>query len=126
MTSSAVDRLVASKIVTTMPLQLADFTGAGLRRLGVEPEELTAAPARDYSRTVLWAQAAHDAGFAGVVWMSKRCNSDRAYILFGDRIDRTALDIANDYGRVFAAGPDRDWLVDFCASVNVDVLAPSE
>lgn len=113
---------VAAAITPTRPLSLAAFHGMGLRRLGIESAQLTDAPAREYPRTVVWAEAAHQEGFDGVVWMSKRCNTDRAYVLFGDRVSTDDLHIETDYARVFAVGEDLDWLIDFCATAKVDVL----
>ncbi|WP_448072273.1 RES family NAD+ phosphorylase [Georgenia yuyongxinii] len=116
------ERSVAGALETARELRLAAFHGLGLRRLGVDAPQLTASPARTYRETVRWGAAAHAAGLDGAVWMSARCNTDRAYVLFGDRVGSDDLRVATDYGRVFAIGPDRDWLVDLCAFVNVDVL----
>lgn len=113
---------VAAVISPLRPLSLAAFHGVGLRRLGIEPGQLTDTPARDYPRTVAWVEAAHSAGFDGLVWMSRRCTTDRAYVLFGDRVSREELQTATDYARIFAAGEDLDWLIDVCATAGVDVL----
>lgn len=113
---------VAAAITPTRPLHLAAFHGLGLRRLGVEATQLTDTPAEEYPRTVAWAAQAHEAGLDGVVWMAKRCNTDRAYVLFGDRVSCDELQIAIDYARVFAAGEDLNWLIDFCGTVKVDIL----
>ena len=115
------DRVVAA-VTTRRELRLAQFLGAGLARLGVRAHELTDAPSREYDRTVAWGEAAHDAGFDGVVWMAGRLNTDRAYVLFGDRVPSADLSIEPDHARIFAAGPDVTWLIDFCATRKVDVL----
>ncbi|WP_394214372.1 RES family NAD+ phosphorylase [Brachybacterium vulturis] len=116
------ERSVTGALETTRDLRLAVFHGLGLRRLGVEPVQLTASPARTYRATVAWARAAHAAGLDGAEWMSARLDTDRAYIFFGDRVREDDLRVVTSYGRVFVTGPDRDWLVDLCASVKVDVL----
>ena len=54
--------------------------------------------------------------------MSRRCNSDRVYALFGDRVAEAGLEVKADYGRVFALGTDRNWLINFCAPLRVNVL----
>lgn len=113
---------VASSITVNRPLRLARLHGTGLRRLGVEAEQVTSTTAKHYPRTVLWAEASYTAGFDGVAYMSKRCNSDEAYVFFGDRCDG-AFDIAPGYGRVFADPSDFAWLSDFCAPLHVDVYA---
>lgn len=117
------DHVIAS-ITTRSPLRLAQFLGAGLVRLGVRPYQLTDTPTRDYDRTVAWAETAHRAGFDGAVWMSGRLNTDRAYVVFGDRVSSSDLHIEPDHARIFAAGRDVEWLIDFCATVKVDVLSP--
>lgn len=115
-------RCVAGALEITRELHLASFHGIGLRRLGVDAAHLTTSPARTYDRTVAWAQAAHRAGFDGVVWMSARCNTDRAYVFFGDRVGPRDLEVVTDYGRLFTPGPGLDWLIDTCAYMKVDVL----
>lgn len=116
------ERSVAGPLETTRELRLAVFHGLGLRRLGVEPNQLTSSPARTYRATVAWARAAHAAGLDGAVWMSARLNTDCAYVFFGDRVHENDLHVVASYGRVFTTGPDRDWLVDLCAFLKVDLL----
>jgi RES domain len=47
-----------------------------------------------YPATAAWALAIHDShkDVDGLVWTSRRCDSDRAYLLFGDRV--AAKDLA--------------------------------
>lgn len=114
-----------SRITITRDLALVSFLGLGLRRLGVPAEGLTATSASHYPFTRQWAQAAHHTGADGIVWMSKRCNSDRAYMLFGDRVvDGT--DVVQDpgYGLIFASTPGLNDLIDFCNSVKVRLMLP--
>ena len=115
------DHIVAA-ITNRRPLRLAKFLGVGLPCLGVRPYQLTDTPSREYDGTVAWGRAAHGAGFDGAVWRSGRCNTDRAYVFFGDRVASKDLRIEPDHARIFAAGTDVEWLIDFCATVKVDVL----
>jgi hypothetical protein len=103
-------------------VRLASFLGRGLRALRVTPEELTAAPGENYPQTRRWAAAAHEAGFDGIAWMSKRNNSDRAYMFFGDRVAQADFAVVPGSGRIFAFGPAQDWLIDLCAPLHVEVL----
>lgn len=103
-------------------LRLASFMGTGLRRLGVRASDLTDTPASQYVHTVAWAEAAHAAGYDGAVWMSNRCNTDEAYVLFGDRVGPSDLVLDESYARAFSLPVDLDWLVDFCVPFRVDVL----
>lgn len=114
---------VASRLVTTRLLRFASLMGAGLRRLGLQPTDVTDTPASAYPFTVRWAEAASDAGFDGLVYMSRKCNSDRAYVLFdGPAADAVQVDSGYqwDFGD---RGPGRDKLTQLCATVKVEVLA---
>lgn len=103
-------------------LRLVSLMGDGLRKLGTEARFVTGTMPSQYQRTVRWAEAAHDAGFDGLVWMSNRRNTDRAFVLFGDRVALGDLTATPGAGRLFAAGPDFDWLVDYLTSLNIDVI----
>lgn len=119
--------LVLSKLVTTRDLRLVQFHGLGLRALRTEAKHLTDTERDAYPRTVRWAEAAHgwnDEGTSadGVVWMSRRCNSDRAFVFFGDRVDRSDFVVASDAGRAFNLVNDLAWLADLCAPLHIDVV----
>lgn len=106
----------------TRDLRLARFMGTGLRKLQVETRQLTDTPSSQYEHTNKWAEAAHAAGFDGIVWMARKCNTDEAYVLFGDRVHN--IDIKSDpsFARIFVSGQGFDWLVDFCTHLHVEVL----
>ncbi|KRF07074.1 hypothetical protein ASH00_16140 [Arthrobacter sp. Soil782] len=112
---------VMARLIAGRDLNLASFMGTGLRALKVEETDVTATPASSYGETVAWAEAAHAAGFDGIVWMSHRCNTDRAFVFFGDRVTDADLEIDIRFARVFELDPDRAWLSDFCAPLHVDV-----
>lgn len=59
-----------------------------------------------------WTLAAHTAGAARVVWMSRQLKSVRAYYLFGDRVAAGDLrPVSGDPdARVFATPADSGWL----------------
>lgn len=113
---------VCAQITPNHDLKLVALMGDGLRKLGPEAKYVTGTLPTEYGRTVLWAVAAHTAGFDGLVWMSNRRNTDRAYVLFGDRVKETALDAVQGTGHLYAAGPGFDWLVEYLAKVDIDVL----
>jgi len=104
-------------------LRLAKLMGDGLRRLSVTPQQLTATNGDVYERTVLWAEAAHTAGFDGIAWMSARDNTAAAYVFFGDRVAQTDLAITTDGIGPFAPGTRGfSWLSGYCARVGVELL----
>lgn len=117
------DKLMG-RVVVQRGLKLAAFMGGGFRTLGVEASNITLTDASRYEETVGWAEAAHQAGFDGCVWMSRQHNTDMAYVFFGDagRVQEMDLVVDRTYGRAFAFPKDLDWLTDMCGSLRVDVL----
>jgi hypothetical protein len=119
----------ASKVLVRLELaqslRLGVLHGTGLRRLKVTAAELTSSPASSYRSTVRWAEAAHDVGLDGLVWMSRQCNDTKAYVFFGDRCaDQKNPAFVQDptHARIFASPADQIWLIDRCAPLHVDVL----
>ena len=115
---------VLVRLEVTQSLRVAVLHGTGLRRLKVTAADLTASPASSYRSTVRWAEAAHGAGFDGLVWMSRQCNDTKAYVFFGDRCGCPERAFAQDptHARIFASPADQIWLIDRCAPLHVDVL----
>lgn len=75
-------------------LVLVELFGHGLRRMGLRPENLTDTEADLYGRTVAWAEALHHSfpDIDGLIWMSRQFNSEKALVLFGDRVDEAELE----------------------------------
>lgn len=117
--SKSYESCLCGRMTTTRDLRVVSYRGEGLRRFGLEPHQLTATAATEYRRTVLWAQAAWRHGADGVVWMSSKLNSDPAVALFPSAAN--AILASSGVPRVFLNGPDLDWLIDFCASIRIDV-----
>lgn len=67
-----------------------------------EAYDVTDTDADAYCDTVRWAEAAYDAEFDGLVWMSRRCNTDQAYVFVGNRTEQADFELAGDYGRIFS------------------------
>ncbi|MFT3872489.1 MAG: RES domain-containing protein [Nocardioides sp.] len=104
-------------------LNLAQLHSDGLRRFDLHPRDLTDTDSDQYLFTVEWAHAAHAAGADGVVWMSRKLNSVRAYCLFADRVaaaDLTPLPDDPD-SRIFATPADSEWLYDIALRMRVTV-----
>jgi hypothetical protein len=92
-------RLLPMLISTLAPrktLILAQLHGFGLRRLQVSRAELIESEADQYERTAAWARALHTCrtDLHGLVWMSRQHDPSRALMLFGDRLLREDLEIA--------------------------------
>jgi len=110
-----------ARLQVARPVRVGILHGLGLRQLKVTAADLTASGAETYPETVKWAQAAHDAEFDGLVWMSRLCNDAKAYVFFADRCDDAFIQDST-FGRLFATGADQLWLIDLCAPLHVDVL----
>jgi RES domain len=79
--------------VTQRPLMLATLHAPDLARFGVTIDQLTATNAMYYPQTARWAEAIHraHAGVEGLEWTSYRAGPERAYVLFGDRVNSADL-----------------------------------
>ncbi|NMR29191.1 RES domain-containing protein [Crystallibacter degradans] len=117
-----VQRKVLSPLLVRRELRLAALLGDGFRRLGVERTELTVTPAARYGDTVRWAEALHAGGVDGLVWMSNRHDTSRAYILFGDRVAGSDLAPREDGKRAFAFPDQLDWLTRRFQALGVNIV----
>nr|WP_246585126.1 RES family NAD+ phosphorylase [[Mycobacterium] fortunisiensis] len=81
---------VLSTIIPTIPLNLVELHGAGLRRLQITHGELIESGARHYPRTAEWSRALYEYGdeFHGLAWRSRQFNDSIAVMLWGDRVNR--------------------------------------
>ena len=111
---------IAAGITTLRPLNLASFRGVGLRHFGLDRSQLTDTDSAWYADTVKWAEAAWKAGLDGCVWTSRRLDSGAAYVFFGHASYAFGIS-ASVAPKVFLNGPDLNWLIDFCAFINIDV-----
>lgn len=115
---------VCAPLAPSKDLRLVSLMGDGLFKLETQAKYVTGTMSSQYKRTVRWAEAAHGAGFDGLVWMSNRRNTDRAYVFFGDRVAAGDLVALPGTGRIFAAGSGFDWLADYLAGLKIDILIP--
>ncbi len=83
-----IEQRAVSWFQLTRDLRVAQLHGFGLLRAGVNASELTDTPARTYARTALWGQSIyeHPERVDGIAWMSRQFNSQRALLLWGDRV----------------------------------------
>lgn len=119
------DRIV-STVTFTRPLTLAQLDSDGLRRLGLRPTDLTDTAADTYDQTAQWAAALHDQHppLDGLAWVSRQRNTDRAVVLFGDRVHESQL-ITGAVERDFANIYDWEWLRTFGDRCAISVDPPS-
>lgn len=85
-----------SKLAPRRPLRLGALHSDGLRRLGLRNHQICETDAVEYPDTARWAAALHsrmDISLDGLVWMSRQFNSEKAVVLFGDRVKLTDFDV---------------------------------
>jgi hypothetical protein len=77
-------------------LALAGLFEPDLNKWGLTRRQLVDTFPADYEATAKWAIALHDAfpGLDGLVWTSRRCDPEKAYLLFGDRVPTHLFDTA--------------------------------
>lgn len=103
-----IESLSLCRLRPVRDLTLVALHGSGLRRLQVRATELTDTEASQYSRTVPWAKALHHAEPTadGLAWMSRQHDSQKAVMLFGDRVSSDELQM--QWGpRPLITGPGR-------------------
>jgi hypothetical protein len=111
---------IAAGVTTLRPLRLASFRGVGRRHFGLDRSQLSDTDPTWYGDTVKWAEAAWKAGPDGCVWTSRRLDSGAAYVFCDRASDAFGLS-GSVPPKVFLNGPDLDWLIRFCAHINIDV-----
>lgn len=89
--------MALTPLIVLRDLSLVQLHDAGLDRLGATAAELTGGPPSRYARTREWAAALHrhGKGFEGLIWMSRRFNSEKTAVLFGDRVSTEDLRIGS-------------------------------
>jgi hypothetical protein len=77
-----------SWIEITTELKVASLHEPDLNRLNRTRSDLIDTSPRAYSQTARWAEAFHRANptIAGLAWTSRRCDPERAYVFFEDRL----------------------------------------
>ena len=104
--AGVVRALVHSVVLPTRDLKLCALFEPDLNRWGLTRGDLIDTLASRYAATAEWAIAIHDtdSDIDGLVWTSRRCDPEKACVLFGDRVGTSlALEARTSIG----ASPDR-------------------
>jgi hypothetical protein len=83
-----IEKLDYSVLRPRRDLVLASLFEPDLNRWGLTRRQLIDTFAADYDATAQWAIALHDnfPDIDGLVWTSRRCDPEKAYLLFADRL----------------------------------------
>ena len=77
-----------TRIELRRDIKIADLSGHGLRRLGLDRMQLLEPGAQSYADTAKWAEAIHrsDASIEGIIWVSRQFDRAKALLAYGDRL----------------------------------------
>lgn len=91
------DLMAHCLMINNSKLKLAALHGAALRGLGITERDLIHSPAADYKDTREWAMAIHaqQPDVQGMVWTSRQCSPELAYVFFGDRCPKNIFSAAS-------------------------------
>src|SRR5882757_9617105 len=89
-----IEKLDYSVLRPRRDLVLASLFEPDLNRWELTRRQLVDTFPADYEATAEWALAIHDnfSDIDGLVWTSRRCDPERAYLLFGDRVRSDQFD----------------------------------
>lgn len=70
-------------------IAIADLSGHGLRRLGLDRSQLLETSAWSYAHTARWAEAIHRSNdiVDGITWVSRQFDTAKALLAFGGRLE---------------------------------------
>jgi hypothetical protein len=116
------ETLVRSTLRTTAPLVFADLSSVGLKTTNATKGELIESTGADYPRTRSFAEAVHaeHRAIQGLRWVSKQHDQEFAYLLFGDRIDDSALTVVQP-ARSILKNNEEDRLLNLATTIGVDI-----
>lgn len=92
------ESIVLSVLAAKRNLQLIDLRGHGLRRIGLQRNQLLETEADSYLCTATWAQALHRCNNAadGLIWVSRQFDTASVMVLFGDRLSSNELEVLRE------------------------------
>lgn len=97
---TTIDKLDYAVIRPLRTLVLVTLHEPDLNKWGLSRRDLIDTYPTAYRETAAWAVAIHDAHAAidGLVWTSRRCDPDQAYVFFGDRVLPDDLQVVGSEG----------------------------
>lgn len=114
---------VYSTIVPRRDLRLVDLSVTALRALGIKRNQLIDTEKNKYPDTRKWAEALHAACPAadGLRWISRQDDRAMAVVLFGDRIARADLTLADGPSDILNV-PIYSKLLQLADRIGVDIV----
>lgn len=112
-----------SRLQSTMPLQLADLSTVGLRRLGISRSDVVDSDKTHYPVTrqlATWIYA-NCPDVQGLAWTSRQDDSAQAIVLFEPRLAGGTLAVL-DQDAEFFSGPHHAALIDLVARLGASLM----
>ena len=77
-----------ARIELLRDITIADLSGHGLRRLGLDRSQLLETGTWSYAHTARWAEAIHRSNdnVDGIIWVSRQFDTAKALLAFGNRL----------------------------------------
>lgn len=87
--------VLLSLLVAKRNLRMIDLRGNGLRRLGLQRNQLLETEADSYPLTAAWSKALHrcNCTIDGLIWISRQFDTASVMVLFGDRLSSNDLGV---------------------------------
>jgi hypothetical protein len=112
-----------SRLQSAVPLQLADLSTVGLRRLGISRSDVVDSDKTHYPVTrqlATWIYA-NCPDVQGLAWTSRQDDSAQAIVLFEPRLDGGTLAVL-DQDAEFFSGPHHAALIDLVARLGASLM----
>lgn len=110
-----------SLLRVTQDLQLIDLSSKALRTLNIRRNELIDTERDQYPATRKWAEAfhAHAPHAQGITWISRQDDTAEVVVLFGDRVEASALSLTGLSRDAFDEEEVYNGLIDLADTIGV-------
>lgn len=117
--------LAHSEIKLEAELVLADLSVKGLSKLGLEKKDLIETGKDAYAMTRSFAEHIHAShpGIQGLSWVSRKDDTNRAFVLFGDRIRPGAISAVAGSTKGLVSNDDTyEQILDLADEIDVKIV----
>jgi RES domain-containing protein len=123
---SDLEPLRHSTIEVHAALSLADLSTKGLHRLGLNKKDVIETEADEYPRTRAFAEHMHRAhpDIQGLSWVSRRDDTSRAFVLFGDRVPADALSQVGDSKGLVSDEQTFEAMLELAEDIGLSLVGP--
>lgn len=113
-----------SRLILGRQLTLASLVSIDDPGLGLDAAEISSTGANTYLEPAHWAEAAHAAGFDGLIYPSAKPSEREAHVLFGDRVNHSDLSVDPSYRWSFDDVDGIAKLITLAGKLRIQVRLP--